>query len=51
MNNNYFLELIQKLEVMLYKKGLAALGILENKKIVLAEVIDYAFNLDNELSF
>ncbi|TQC54934.1 hypothetical protein [Mycoplasmopsis cynos] len=51
LNNNYFLELIQKLEVMLYKKGLAALGILENKKIVLAEVIDYAFNLDNKLSF
>lgn len=51
LNKNYFLELIQKLEVMLYKKGRAALGILENKKIVLAEVLDYAFNLDNELEF
>ncbi|AKF41029.1 hypothetical protein AAW50_01065 [Mycoplasmopsis canis] len=51
LNKNYFLEIIQKMEVMLYKKGLAALGVLEGKVIVLGEVFDYAFNFENELVF
>ncbi|MFV8483301.1 hypothetical protein ACNQ1T_03340 [Mycoplasma sp. 1932B] len=46
---NDFLTIIQNLENLLFKNGIWALGVKNNKKIVLGKVIDYKTNDDNEL--
>ncbi|MHA3828766.1 hypothetical protein [Mycoplasma sp. Z1473D] len=46
---NDFLTVIQNLENLLFKNGIWALGVKNNKKIVLGKVIDYKTNDDNEL--
>ncbi|WLP85239.1 hypothetical protein [Mycoplasma seminis] len=51
LKQNEFLSIIQKLENYLFKKGLFALGVRNGKKIILAKVVDYGFNDDNELEY
>ncbi|APJ38508.1 hypothetical protein BLA55_02460 [Mycoplasmopsis pullorum] len=45
-----FLELIQKMEYKLYKQGIQALGIRQNGRIVLANVVRYETDENNELT-
>ncbi|WP_036452801.1 hypothetical protein [Mycoplasma buteonis] len=51
LKNNRFLEKIQMLEFNLYTKGIYALGIENNKKIVLAEVLSYEEDENNKLVY
>ncbi|MEA4162527.1 hypothetical protein [Mycoplasma sp. 4404] len=51
LKRNDFLSIIQQLEKFLFTKGIWALGIQNNKKVVLAQVVDYETNDDNELVY